>query len=131
MREQSLSKSDNVYSSEQVLILTLKRPSFRKELVMSGLHVNGIVNEGQDRDESVPSKIAGDISSTPAHEKSVTLDIIDKSENRDSWGNKLEFLLATIGFAVGLGNVWRFPYLCQKNGGGRFIVCVVIPNYSR
>lgn len=39
-------------------------------------------------------------------------------ESRGAWGNKMEFILATIGFAVGLGNVWRFPYLCQKNGGG-------------
>jgi len=38
---------------------------------------------------------------------------------RRTWGNKAEYILATIGFAVGFGNLWRFPYLCQKNGGGK------------
>jgi len=37
---------------------------------------------------------------------------------KEGWGNKAEFILASIGLAVGLGNIWRFPYLCQKNGGG-------------
>lgn len=40
-------------------------------------------------------------------------------DDRPAWNNKLQYILAQIGYSVGLGNVWRFPYLCQKNGGGK------------
>ena len=42
-------------------------------------------------------------------------------EERGHWAGKAEYLLAVAGNVVGLGNVWRFPYLCYKNGGGTFI----------
>lgn len=46
------------------------------------------------------------------------------AEDRPAWNSKLQYILAQIGFSVGLGNIWRFPYLCQKNGGGKGQPCL-------
>ncbi|XP_024125365.1 sodium- and chloride-dependent GABA transporter 2 isoform X1 [Oryzias melastigma] len=49
-----------------------------------------------------------------------------KLQERDQWASKMEFILAVAGHIVGLGNVWRFPYLCYKNGGGVFFIPYVL-----
>lgn len=41
-----------------------------------------------------------------------------KVEDRGHWGTKAEFILTVMGAIIGPGNVWRFPYLCYRNGGG-------------
>ena len=44
---------------------------------------------------------------------------------RESWGSRFGFIMATAGFAVGLGNIWRFPYVTGSNGGAAFLLVYV------
>lgn len=45
---------------------------------------------------------------------------------REHWGSRLGFIMATAGFAIGLGNIWRFPCVVGENGGGAFLVVYLI-----
>uniref|UniRef100_A0A8C1BGR8 Transporter n=1 Tax=Cyprinus carpio carpio TaxID=630221 RepID=A0A8C1BGR8_CYPCA len=61
----------------------------------------------------------------PSHAELEKLEVEEAGE-RPQWDNKAQYMLTCVGFCVGLGNVWRFPYLCQSHGGGAFMIPFLI-----
>ena len=48
------------------------------------------------------------------------------TDTRENWTSRSGFIIAAIGSAVGLGNIWRFPYVAYENGGGAFLIPYLI-----
>ena len=59
--------------------------------------------------------------------KSENINMIKEEKvDRDRWGKDIEFLFSCIALSVGLGNIWRFPFVALENGGGAFVIPYII-----
>ncbi|XP_072603306.1 orphan sodium- and chloride-dependent neurotransmitter transporter NTT5-like [Vulpes vulpes] len=113
----------------------MSRPSDSKSLITitsaSQLLKNELTTEKlmaeRQKSDTVPSCIWSDEYNDEILE-TIDNDVPKKETpiERPSWANKIEYLLAQVGFSVGLSTIWRFPYLCFHNGGGSFLIIYIL-----
>ena len=92
------------------------------EFLKTGILETLAFQDVSEQDEDEISDENGNLLLAEKNKKDAVAQEAAEDDDGPAWDSKFQYLLALLGWAVGLGNIWRFPFLCWKHGGGAFLI---------